>query len=132
MAMRQFTTRFERFSVVSLLASTFAVLGFAAAALAQNAGSGDAANGKRVYLADGCFACHGSAGQGGAMNYPAPAIAQVEMPVESFLAYLRDAPNDMPAYSTAVLSDKEATDIYAFLRSLPGRKPTKDFPLLNQ
>jgi hypothetical protein len=36
----------------------------------------------------------------------------------------------MPAYSTSVLSDKEATDIYAFLRSLPGRKPIKDFPLL--
>jgi hypothetical protein len=38
----------------------------------------------------------------------------------------------MPAYTTAVLSDKDATDIYAFLRSLSGRKPAKDFPLLNQ
>ena len=130
--MRQFTARFGHFTAVAFVAATFAVLGFAAVALAQNAGTGDAANGKRIYLADGCFACHGRAGQGGAMNYPAPAIAQVEMPVESFLAYLRDAPNDMPAYSTSVLSDKEATDIYAFLRSLPGRKPIKDFPLLNQ
>jgi mono/diheme cytochrome c family protein len=128
--MRQLTARFEHFTAVAFTAATFAVLGFAAAALAQIANSGDAANGKRIYLADGCFACHGRAGQGGAMNYPAPAIAQVEMPVESFLAYLRDAPNDMPAYSTSVLSDKEATDIYAFLRSLPGRKPIKDFPLL--
>jgi mono/diheme cytochrome c family protein len=132
MTMRQFTTRFERFTVVSLVASAMVVLGYAAAALAQNVGAGDVANGKRVYLADGCFACHGRAGQGGAMNYPAPAIAQVEMPVESFLAYLRNAPNDMPAYTTAVLFDRDATDIYAFLRSLPGRKPAKDFPLLNQ
>jgi hypothetical protein len=31
-----------------------------------------------------------------------------------------------------VLSDKEAADIHAFLRSLPGRRPPKDFPLLNQ
>jgi mono/diheme cytochrome c family protein len=54
------------------------------------------------------------------------------MPVESFQAFLREAPNDMPTYSTAVLSDSEAADIYAFLRSLPGRKPVKDFPLLNQ
>jgi hypothetical protein len=38
----------------------------------------------------------------------------------------------MPTYSTAVLSDQEAADIHAFLRSLPGRKPVKDFPLLNQ
>jgi mono/diheme cytochrome c family protein len=101
-------------------------------ALAQNAASGDAANGKRVYLADGCFTCHGRVGQGGAMNYPAPAIAKLEMPVESFVAFLRDAPNDMPAYSTDVLSDKEAADIHAFLQSLPGRKPAKEFPLLNQ
>jgi mono/diheme cytochrome c family protein len=129
--MKQFATRFEQFAVVSLLAATFAVLGFGAAALAQNAGPGDAANGKRVYLADGCFECHGRVGQGGAMNYPAPALAQVEMPIESFMAFLRNGPNDMPAYSASVLSDKEAADIYAFLRSLPGRKPVKDFPLLN-
>jgi mono/diheme cytochrome c family protein len=129
--MKQFTTSFEPFAVVSLIAAIFAVLGFGAAALAQNAGTGDAANGKRVYLADGCFECHGRVGQGGAMNYPAPALAQVEMPIESFMAFLRNGPNDMPAYSASVLSDKEAADIYAFLRSLPGRKPVKDFPLLN-
>jgi mono/diheme cytochrome c family protein len=132
MTMRQFTKRFQHFTVATFVASTLAVLGFAATAMAQTAGSGDIANGKRVYLADGCFACHGSSGQGGAMNYPAPPIAQVEMPLDSFVAYLRNAPNDMPAYTANVLSDKEATDIYAFLRSLPGRKPTKDFPLLNQ
>lgn len=129
--MKQFTTRFAQFAVVSSIAATFAALGFGAVALAQNAGSGDAANGKRVYLADGCFECHGRVGQGGAMNYPAPALAQVEMPIESFMVYLRNGPNDMPAYSASVLSDKEAADIYAFLRSLPGRKPVKDFPLLN-
>ena len=100
--------------------------------LAENTGLGDPANGKRVYLADGCFLCHGRAGQGGAMNYPAPAIAQLEMPVDSFIAFLREAPNDMPAYAASVLSDKEAADILAFLSSLPGRKSPKDIPLLNQ
>jgi mono/diheme cytochrome c family protein len=124
MAMKQFTFR--------IAVAAFIAAAPAADALAQNAPSGDVANGKRIYLADGCFECHGRAGQGGALNYPAPAIAQVEMPVESFVAFLRDAPNDMPAYSTAVLSDKEAADIHAFLQSLPGRKPAKDFPLLNQ
>ena len=47
------------------------------------------------------------------------------------MAYVRKAPNDMPAYTANVLSDGEAADIYAFLRALPGRKPAKDFPLLN-
>ena len=99
---------------------------------AQDPPAGDAANGKRLYLADGCFMCHGRAGQGGAFNYPAPSLAQIELPVESFQAFLREPPNDMPAYSTAVLSDKEAADILAFLQSLPGRKPVENFPLLNQ
>jgi mono/diheme cytochrome c family protein len=97
-----------------------------------HAQDGNAANGKRVYLADGCFLCHGRAGQGGALNYPAPPLAALEMPVESFTAFLREAPNDMPAYSAGVLSDQEAADIHAYLRTLPGRKPVKDVPLLNQ
>jgi hypothetical protein len=37
----------------------------------------------------------------------------------------------MPPYTAAVLSDKEAADIFAFLKTLPGRRPVKDFPLLN-
>jgi mono/diheme cytochrome c family protein len=127
--MTETKTRLRTLGLVALAATL--AFGFGARAIAQNA-SGDAANGKRIFLADGCFECHGRAGQGGAMNYPTPAIAQLEMPVESFVAFLRDAPHDMPAYSAAVLSDKEATDIYAFLRTLPGRKPVKDFPLLNQ
>ena len=128
--MKRFTMRSTYVAV--FVAGAFAACGTGPAALAQNAAPGDAANGKRVYLADGCFMCHGRVGQGGAMNYPAPAIAKLEMPVESFVSYLRDAPNDMPAYSTEVLSDKEAADIHAFLQSLPGRKPAKEFPLLNQ
>ena len=130
--MTQLTTGIGRFAAVALSATTFAALGCVAAVLAEGAASGDAAKGKRVYLAVGCFECHGRAGQGGAMNYPAPALAKLEMPVESFVAFLRDAPNDMPAYTANVLSDADATDIFAFLQSLPGRKPAKDFPLLNQ
>ena len=122
------TTLFRAWILVTVATAALAAAGIA---VAQTA-AGDTGNGKRVFLADGCFECHGRAGQGGAMNYPAPAIAQLEMPVESFVAFLRDAPRDMPAYSVGVLSDKDAADIYAYLRSLPGRKPAKDFPLLNQ
>jgi|SRR5215471_15413559 len=111
-----------------------AVLALAAsgAAWSQGKPAGDVANGKRVYLADGCFTCHGRSGQGGALNYPAPALAQTKLPVEAFKAMVRAGPNDMPAYSDAVLSDKDLGDIHAFLMSLPGRHPVKDFPILNQ
>ena len=65
----------------------------------------------------------------GAFNCPALAPAAVKLPVKAFL---REPANDMPAYSTALLSDKEAADMWAWLHSLPGRKSAKDFPLLNQ
>jgi mono/diheme cytochrome c family protein len=130
MAMKQSVTPL-RWLATAALGAALAAVGMAAAS-AQDTPAGDANNGKRLYLADGCFECHGRAGQGGAMNYQAPALAQLELPVESFVAFLREAPNDMPAYSADVLSDKDAADIHAFLRSLPGRKPAKDFPLLNQ
>jgi mono/diheme cytochrome c family protein len=117
-------------AVVAIMVAAWA--GGRSPAVAQDQPTGDPVNGKRIYLADGCFECHGRAGQGGAMNYQTPALAKLQLPVESFVAFLRAAPNDMPAFSADVLSDKDATDVYAFLQSLPGRQPVKDFPLLNQ
>jgi len=115
---------------VRLVAAWLVVVALSGGAFAEDAG--DAANGKQVYMQLRCFTCHGRVGQGGAFNYPAPALAGLELPVEAFQAFLREPPNDMPAYSTAVLSDKDAADMWAFLHALPGRKPAKDFPLLNQ
>jgi len=91
----------------------------------------DAAAGKQLFLADGCFLCHGRAGEGGAMNGPAPILAKTEMPFDGFKGQLRQPINDMPAYSEKVMSDKQIADIYAFVQSLPGRRPLKDVPLLN-
>ena len=129
--MKQFPPSFMRLAAAAFAGAVFAVAGIATVS-AQDVAAGDAANGKRLYLAADCFECHGRAGQGGAMNYPTPALAQLELPVESFIAFLREAPNDMPGFSADVLSDKDAADIHAFLRSLPGRRHPNDFPLLNQ
>ena len=98
---------------------------------AQDAPAGDAANGKRVYLAVGCMYCHGRAGQGGALNYPAPPLAKTELPFDGFKGVLRQSLRDMPAYTDAVLADKDVVDIYAFLQTLPGRRPAKDIAILN-
>ena len=112
-----------------------AVTVFSAAALtmaqAQDAPPGDAANGKRLYLADGCFTCHGRAGQGGAYNGPAPVLASTALPFDGFKGQIRNPVNDMPAFSSANLSDKDIADIYAFVRSLPGSRSAKDIPILN-
>jgi mono/diheme cytochrome c family protein len=109
-----------------------AAFGMGALARSQDAPGGDPANGEHLYLAVGCFTCHGRAGQGGNYNYPVPAIAHLEWPVEALTAFLRAAPNDMPAYAQSVLSDRDVADIHAFLRSLPGPRPVADIPLLNQ
>ena len=119
--------RFQRVAVtafaVAALASTMA--------WAQDAPQGDAANGKRIYLADGCFTCHGRSGQGGAYTGPAPVLAHTALPFDGFRGELRNPANDMPAYSEAVLSDKDIADIYAFVESLPGPRSPKNIPILN-
>jgi mono/diheme cytochrome c family protein len=119
--------RFKRIAItafaVAALASTMA--------RAQDAPRGDAANGKRIYLADGCFTCHGRAGQGGAYIGPAPILAHTALSFDGFKGEVRDPVNDMPAYSDAVLSDKDIADIYAFVETLPGPGSAKDISILN-
>ena len=117
---------------ILLAASVFAASVLITFAFAQSVSQGNPANGKRIFLAAGCYECHGRSGQGGAYLYTAPVIAGLELPEESFIAFLRNAPNDMPTYSIEVLSDGEAKDIYAYLHALPGRRPAKDFPILNE
>jgi mono/diheme cytochrome c family protein len=100
-------------------------------ARAQDAPPRDVANGRSVYLKVNCFQCHGRAGQGGAMNYPAPPLAKTSMPFEGFKMVVRESMRDMPAYNEAVLADKDLVDIYAFLQTLPGRLPAKDIAILS-
>jgi mono/diheme cytochrome c family protein len=119
-------TAVKRMGVVAL---AVAVLG--AEALAQDIPRGDAANGKRIYLAVGCFTCHGRSGQGGAYTGPAPILAHMALPFDGFKALIRAPSSNMPAYSDAVLSDKDIADIYAFLQSLPGPRSPKDISILN-
>jgi len=100
------------------------------AAQAQEAPRGDAANGKRLYLANYCYTCHGRVGQGGAYNGPAPALAKTAMPYEGLVGQTRNPSNDMPGYSAQVLPDQELADIYAYLQSLPGPSDPKGVALL--
>jgi len=112
------------------IASMLAVLG-ALPAGAQDLPKGDAANGKKIYLADGCYQCHGRVGQGGLMTGAAPVLAQTKMPFVAFRRQLRNPINDMPPYPENLLSEKDVADIFAFLQSLPGRRQVKDIPMLN-
>jgi mono/diheme cytochrome c family protein len=123
----------NRFKIIAFAAFAMAAVGLcgSTAIQAQDAPKGDASNGKRIYLADGCFTCHGRSGQGGAYNGPAPILAHTALPFDGFIGQVRNPVNDMPAFSTAVLSDQDVADIYSFVESLPGARSAKDIPLLN-
>ena len=92
--------------------------------------SGDPANGKRVFFADGCFYCHGTTGAGG--GNAGPRLAPNPLPLEGVKAKVRTASGRMPVYTSAVLQDSEIADIVAYLRSIPAGKQAKDIPLLNR
>jgi mono/diheme cytochrome c family protein len=119
--------RVESFAII--LALGVAVPGVEARA--QDTASGDVANGQRAYLRSGCMYCHGRAGQGGAMNGPAPPLAKTAMPFEGFRLVVRESLRDMPAFTAAVLPDKDLADIYGFVQSLSGRRDAKDIAILN-
>jgi mono/diheme cytochrome c family protein len=51
------------------------------------------------------------------------------MPFDGFKGQLRQPINDMPAYAEIVMSEQQIADIYAFLQTLPGPRPTKDMAI---
>jgi mono/diheme cytochrome c family protein len=120
----------RRFAFIALVTVALSARALVVTA-AQVGRQGDAANGKQIYLRDACFTCHGRSGQGGVFRGPAPILAQTALPFDGFRELLRDPPGDMPAYSGAVLSDKDIADIYAFLESLPGPRSPKDVRVLD-
>jgi len=120
------------YRVATAAVALLSLFGLATGTLrAEDTPTGDAGNGRRLYLAIGCFECHGRQGEGGAFNGPAPILAQIAVPFEAFKMQLREPVNDMPAYAEAVVPDKQVADLYAYVESLPGPQPLRDIPLLN-
>lgn len=120
----------------SLRLAVFAVAAFgwsgvwAAAASAQEAApTGDAGHGKALFTADGCYQCHGYVGQGASST--GPRLAPDPLPYEAFVQQLRRPASQMPPYQAAILSDKDAADIYAYLVTIPKAPDPKTIPLLS-
>ena len=113
----------------SLAVVRIATLFLPVLAAAQSASSGNADNGKRLFLRDGCWECHGFAGQGGRDG---ARIGATSLTLQGVIRYVRRPTGSMPAFTDKLISDQELTDIYAYLKSLPPVKAAKDVPLLNQ
>lgn len=88
----------------------------------------DAENGKRIFMKVGCYECHGTVGQG---TIAGPRIGPPRLNAQSLIRYVRRPAGQMPAFTDKVMSDQDLTDVYAFLKTIPPAKPSKDIPLLN-
>lgn len=91
--------------------------------------NGNAENGKRLYMTQTCYFCHGTAGQGGIAG---TRVAAVGRNAQGFIRYVRRPSGQMPAFTEKILSDQDLADIFAYVRGLPVAKPAGDIPLLNQ
>jgi mono/diheme cytochrome c family protein len=90
---------------------------------------GDAANGKKLFLDNQCYACHGFSAQNG----PGRHLVPMKLAQAAFTAYVRSpGSRQMPSYSANVLSDAQMGDIWAYIKTLPDAPAAKDIPLLQQ
>ena len=93
--------------------------------------AGNKENGKKLFINNGCYECHGREGQG-AVQASGPRVGPPQLSFEAFAKYLHHPTGQMPPYTGKVISDQELADVYAFLQSKPKAAPSKEIPLLNQ
>jgi len=102
--------------------------------------TGNAITGKKLYYDHACYSCHGFNGETGARpfvpNWPANLATD-----RSFIAFLRGRANvaplqpstSMPNYPAESLTDAQARDIYAFIRSFKSSPPpVEKIPTMTQ
>jgi len=100
--------------------------------------TGNTAKGRELYYAHGCYGCHGFNGETGARDLVgtnSPIIATEE----AFILFLRQRADQapltpstrMPNFPAKAVSDRDAKDIYAFIRSFRLDAPAiQDVPTL--
>ena len=98
-----------------------------AVAKAQEPSAGNAQQGKELYLKYSCYACHGYDGHGGA----GARIVPLPLTLTRFTAFVRN-PRRMPPYTEKVLTDAQAADLFAYIKSLPASPSADQIPLLKR
>src|SRR6267143_4351779 len=140
-----FMKRLVALAVVALIVPIVAASAQRGAAPAGNPNpptspvTGNTANGKALYFANTCYGCHGYNGETGRAfvgNWSANLATE-----ENFIRFLRGRANvapvqpstSMPNFPENSVSDKQAKDIYAYIRTYKSNAPElKDIPTLNQ
>jgi mono/diheme cytochrome c family protein len=123
----------ERIITILLLLVTVSVGLAQAPSQGQNsAPKGNAENGKKLFVAIGCYQCHGYAahGPGGDSLLGGPRIAPHPIAFAAFSKYLRQPKGQMPPYTPKVATDQDVADIYAWLLTIPDPPPVSSIPEL--
>ena len=102
---------------VALLAGAAGVASQAPPPASAPASGATVENGRKLYVKNGCAACHGLEGQGAPTS--GPRVGPNPLPLAAFIKYVRAPKNQMPPYSAKVMSDEELTDVHAFLAARP-------------
>jgi mono/diheme cytochrome c family protein len=89
--------------------------------------TGNAETGKRLYMRDGCYECHGNLGQGA--NGYGPRIAPNSISIQAITNYIRKPAGNMPPYAAKIVPDQDVADIYAYLKSVVRPVDLKNIPL---
>ena len=98
---------------------------------AQSLGAppGNVERGKKVYMQQLCYTCHGTIGQGGDRG-SGPKIYPNPYPFAAFVVQVRKPRQVMPPYGDALVSDQDLADMYHYLFSSKPSPAAKDIPLL--
>ena len=103
----------------------------AAAQTAQGLGAppGNAERGKKLYMEQLCYTCHGTVGQGGERG-AGPKIYPNRFPYAAFAQQTRKPRAAMTPYTEKHLPEQDLIDIYHYLFSTKPSPAAKDIPLL--
>lgn len=124
--------RIHLLAVASFVAVMLA--GSAMLSAQTTAPAGDVAHGRQLFETNGCYLCHNHNGLGTGTRRPinpGPGLAPAPIPYPAFVKQVRTPRGTMPPYDAKLLSDKDLSDIYAFLASQPPAKDARTIPLLN-
>ena len=124
----------NRFAALFLFVFAALLFGFPVARAQQSSDAppaGNAQNGKKLFMNNGCYECHGRLGQGAAQT-GAARIGPPLLSFEGFQNYVRNPKVNMPPYTSKAIPDQDLADIYAYLKSIPMPPKGKDIPLLNK
>jgi mono/diheme cytochrome c family protein len=117
-------------AALALLLPVLLLAPSAAWAQATAAGADDVERGRALYMANGCFTCHGTQGQGGGDRSGAPKLAPEPYPFEAFRVLVRTPREAMPRLDAKFVNDEQLQLIHRYLASISKSPAAKDIAAL--